>query len=182
MHLWGWWLRGRGGRGEMALKKKEWGRSRDIPQKSSFWTQIFTPNICCFVAKPALSQITHLNCLRFSVWDFFWTFLLKFLSGIFAWDFRLRFLSETFVWNFRLKFTSETFIWDFRLRFSSEFFVVEIFVWDFHRNYLSEIFIWVFVWDFCLRLLSEIVCLRLLSEIFDWRIKLVLCNCANIIL
>ena len=158
MHLWGWWLRGRGERGEMALKKKEWGRSRDIPQKSSFRTQIFTPNICCFVAKPALSQITHLNCLRFSVWDFFWTFLLKFLSGIFAWDFRLRFLSETFVWNFRLKFTSETFIWDFRLNF----------FWDFRLRLSSELFVWNFHLSFCLRFLSETFVWNCLSKTFVW--------------
>ena len=107
------------------------------------------------------------------------------LFEIFRLRLLLNFSSEIFVWDFRLRFSSEIFVWDFHLRFSSEIFVwifFEIFVWDFHRNYLSEIFIWVFVWDFCLRLLSEIVCLRLLSEIFDWRIKLVLCNCANIIL
>ena len=76
----------------MALKKKEWGRSRDIPQKSSFWTQIFTPNMlfCCktsFVANYAL-KLFEIFRLRL---------LLNFSSEIFVWDFRLRFSSEIFV-------------------------------------------------------------------------------------
>ena len=40
-------------------------RRSDAARKSQLWTKILTPNIRCFVAKSALSQITRFNCLIF---------------------------------------------------------------------------------------------------------------------